>query len=465
VGRTVTLTATALAAAMSGRLTGGERAGQPTGYSIDSRTLAAGDLFFAIVAARDGHDFVEEALHQGAFAVVVSRPVANEVGRAGRVIEVADTTRALQDLARVVRRESAARIVAITGSTGKTTTKDVAADLLSERYLVVKNRGNLNNHLGLPLSLLELRYGADIAVMELGMNHAGEIRVLVDIAMPDVRAWTNVGEAHIGYFGSADGIADAKAEILAGAGPDDLLIANADDPRVMQRCQHFAGRRVTFGESANADVRAVDIHDLGLDGTRARVVHGGESQTIHVPLLGRGHLSNVLCATAVAHEMGVPLEAIARRVDGLQPSPHRGAVIRLGRDITVVDDSYNSSPSALKRSLLTLATVAARRRVAVVGEMLELGDLSRSLHEDCGRAAAHAGLGLLITVGGAPAEALGASAIASGMARRHVAHFATSEEAAEAIRARIENGDVVLVKGSRGTRTDRVVDHLQAAFS
>jgi UDP-N-acetylmuramoyl-tripeptide--D-alanyl-D-alanine ligase len=450
---------------MGGRLTSGEIARQPTGYSIDSRTLAAGDLFFAIVAARDGHEFVDDAITKGAVGVVVSRP-ATMVNRASRtvVIEVADTTKALQDLARHVRRESEAKVVAITGSAGKTTTKDVIAELLSERYQVVKNPGNLNNHLGLPLSLLELRHGANVAVMELGMNHAGEIRLLVNVATPEVRVWTNVGEAHIGHFGSRERIADAKGEILEEASPSDLLVANADDSFVMQRSRHFPGRRITFGESPVADIRATAIEDLGLGGTRAQLVTRIQSQPIHVPLLGRANLANVVCATAVALEMGVGLAAIARRVETLKPSPRRGAVIHLSNGITVLDDSYNSNPGALKRSLQTLASVAAPRRVAVLGEMLELGELSLQLHQDCGQAVAQAGVGLLITVGGPPAEALGEAAIAAGLPRAAVRHLATSDEAAAEVALRVTDGDVVLVKGSRGTRTDRVVDMLQAAY-
>ncbi|MGH9386163.1 MAG: UDP-N-acetylmuramoyl-tripeptide--D-alanyl-D-alanine ligase [Vicinamibacterales bacterium] len=462
---TVALTAAALAAAMGGRLTSGDQARKPTGYSIDSRTLAAGDLFFAIVAARDGHEFVDHAIAKGAAGVVVSRP-ASLVSRASRglVIEVADTTRALQDLARHVRRESGTKVVAITGSAGKTTTKDVIAELLSERYQVVKNQGNLNNHLGLPLSLLELRHGADVAVMELGMNHAGEIRLLVDVAMPDVRVWTNVGEAHIGHFGTRERIADAKAEILEDATSEDLLVANADDPLVMQRSRHFPGLRITFGESPVADVRATEIEDLGLDGTRARVGTRLQSIPVHIPLVGRGQLSNVLCAAAVALEMGVSLSSIARRVESLKPSPRRGSVLRLANRITVLDDSYNSSPAALKSSLQALASITAPRRVAVLGEMLELGDQTIRLHQECGRAVAEAKVGLLITVGGDAARALGEAAVEAGMRPATVSHFAISDEAAAVAALYVNPGDVVLVKGSRGTRTDRVVDFLRAAY-
>lgn len=325
----IPLAAGTLAAAMGGRLVAGDRDHYVTGFSIDSRTLATGDLFFAIAAARDGHEFVAAAARRRAAGVVVSRPVTLPDGCESFVIEVADTTRGLQDLARHVRRESGATVVAITGSAGKTTTKDVIAELLGSTHRVVKNQGNLNNHLGLPLSLLELRHGADVAVMELGMNHAGEIRVLVDVAAPEVRVWTNVGEAHIGHFGSADRIADAKAEILEGAGGQAVLVANADDERVMARTGAFPGRQIRFGLSARADVRAVDVEDLGLDGTKSRLVTPAGERDLRVPLLGRGNLMNVLAGAAVALHLHVDLDHIVDTASRLMPSPRRGALLKL----------------------------------------------------------------------------------------------------------------------------------------
>ncbi|MDP2390548.1 MAG: UDP-N-acetylmuramoyl-tripeptide--D-alanyl-D-alanine ligase, partial [Acidobacteriota bacterium] len=402
----IPLAAGTLAAAMGGRLVAGDSDHYVTGFSIDSRTLATGDLFFAIGAARDGHEFVGAAARRRAAGVVVSRPVTLPDDSESFVIEVADTTRGLQDLARFVRRESGATVVAITGSAGKTTTKDVIAELLGGTHRVVKNQGNLNNHLGLPLSLLELRHGADVAVMELGMNHAGEIRVLVDVATPEVRVWTNVGEAHIGHFGSADRIADAKAEILEGAGEQTVLVANADDERVMARSGAFPGRQIRFGLSARADVRAVDVEDLGLDGTKSRLITPAGERDLRVPLLGRGNLMNVLAGAAVALHMHVDLDHIVDTASRLTPSSKRGALVKLPKGVTVIDDSYNSSPSALTQSLEVVSRSWATRRIAVVGEMLELGDLSATLHQECGRVAAASRLARLFTVGGPSARAL-----------------------------------------------------------
>ncbi len=462
-GRTVPLAAADMAAAMQGRIVSGDPATAPGGFSIDSRSIARGQAFFAIVAERDGHGFVADAAAKGASVVVVSQAVDLAALGGVVVVQVADTTRALQDLAREVRRRSGARVVAITGSAGKTTTKETTAVFLEAAFAVVKNPGNLNNHLGLPLSLLEMRHGADVAVMELGMNHAGEIRVLVGIAEPDVRVWTNVGDAHIGHFGSADAIADAKAEILEGAGPGTLFVGNADDARVMTRARSFAGRTVTFGYGEAADVRAVDVDDLGLDGMQATVVTAHGRATLRVPLLGRGNLANVLCATAVATEMGVPIDEVAARAAALKPARRRGEVLALGGGVRVVDDSYNSSPSALARALEMLSRErGATRRVAVLGEMLELGDQSVALHEACGRTAAASGISVLVTVGGDAARKMGEAAMAAGMDPRAVAHAATSVEAAEVVAALVDDGDVVLVKGSRGVKTEQVVERLVA---
>lgn len=457
-----TYSAADLAAAVHGRLVAGA-AGERLGpAAIDSRSLAPGDLFFAIVAARDGHDFVPAALARGAAGVVVQHTATVPADLGGAVVvTVPDTLVALQDLGRAVRRASGARVVAITGSAGKTTTKDAIAAVLGARYRVVKNRGNLNNHLGLPLSLIDMRSAPDVAVMELGMNHAGEIRVLVGIAEPDVRVWTNVGDAHIGYFGTREAIADAKGEILEQAGAGTLLVCNADDPLVMARAAAFPGKVVTFGLQAGADVRAEAIDDRGVFGTAATVRTAAGPVALSLRLPGRGHLLNALAATAVGVELGVPVEAIGERLRDLQPGNHRGAVLRTAAGATVLDDTYNSSPAALQRSLEVLA--ASRpdgRRLAVIGEMLELGDEAVRLHDECGAAVAASAVERLITVGGAAARQLGLAAIRHGLPADAVTHVATSDEAATLVSGELRSGDLLLVKGSRGIGTDRVVARL-----
>ncbi|MEN3338563.1 MAG: UDP-N-acetylmuramoyl-tripeptide--D-alanyl-D-alanine ligase [Acidobacteriota bacterium] len=466
------LTFADIAAATHGRLIGGNEAEDVDGISIDSRAVVAGDLFVAIRGDRfDGHRFLADAFARGARGAVIEASGAASgsgavEGGAQAFICVEDTTRALQDMAREVRRRSGAKVVAITGSAGKTTTKEVTAELLATRHSVYRNKGNLNNHIGLPLSLLELRSRPEVAVVELGMNHAGEIRALVGIAEPEVRVWTNVGDAHMGFFASADAIADAKAEILEQARATDVLVANADDARIVSRMKRFAGRVVTFGMDEAADVRATSVVVRGLEGTSARVDTPAGGFDLETRLLGLGNLSNVLAATAVALQFDVPLEAIASTAATLRPARRRGELLRLPGGLTLIDDSYNSSPSALRRALETLeAATGSARKIAVLGEMLELGAHATALHEQSGAAAARSGLDLLVTIGGAPAEAMAAAAVAGGMPAAAVVHVASSAEAAEVTLARARPGDLVLVKASRGIGADLVVDRLTAEFA
>ena len=468
-----------IAQAIGGTLGGGGADAEVGEVIIDSRTVAPGDLFVAIRGPRfDGHDFVGDVIGRGAAAVIVGRAdlkvgryqrdLGTETG-SGRplrrpeaaVIAVDDTVRALQDLARAVRKGAGTRVIAITGSAGKTTTKEAIAAFLGRRLTVVKNKGNLNNHIGLPLSLMQVRQAPDVAVMELGMNHAGEISTLVAIADPDVRVWTNVGDAHLGFFASPDAIADAKAEILERASSSTVLVCNADDPRVMARAPRFAGRTITFGLANAADVRATRVEDHGLAGMKARVTTPAGEVVLETPLLGRGNLSNVLAATAVAVDFGLALDEVAEAAAAMRPADRRGAVRRLASGVIVVDDSYNSSPAALVKALEVIANESrASRKIAVLGEMLELGEHSTRLHADSGRVAALSGIDVLFAIGGAPAQTMAASAADAGLPS--VQYVSSSEEAAPLIARTVRPGDVVLVKGSRGIRTDLVVDAITA---
>lgn len=459
------LTAGMVAQATGGRLVTGPAEQAFGSVSIDSRTLPAGALFVAVKGERfDGHAFVKDALARGASGLVVSAPV----DRAGdvAVIEVADTVAALQHLGHVVRRRSGAKVVAITGSAGKTTTKEIAAELIATRHSVVRNVGNLNNHIGLPLSLLELRHGASVAVMELGMNHAGEIRTLVGIAEPDVRVWLNVGDAHIGHFGSREAIASAKAEILDDAGPATVVVANADDPLVMRYAAGAVGRLVTFGESPRATVRAAHLDSRGFEGTLAAVRTPAGSLDLAIPLAGRGHVMNVLAAIAVALEFDVPLPDIAPAIAAFKPIARRGTITALASGAALVNDSYNASPSAVRSMLEALgATPVAGRRIAVLGEMLELGESAYALHEECGRAAVASHVDELVAIGGPAAGGYVDGAVAAGLPRQRVHRFVDSTSAAGAVAALVRSGDLVLVKGSRGIRTDVVADRLLAGPS
>ena len=451
-------------AAVSGP--GGDR--EVAGFSIDTRSLRAGDFFIAIRGVRlDGNAYVIEAAKKGAVGALVSDPALTTTAelRSVPLIVVADTVTALQVLANRVRKDSGAAVVAVTGSAGKSTTKEITAEFLSTRYTVLRNRGNLNNHIGLPLSLLDLRSKPDIGVLELGMNHFGEIRTLVQIAEPEVRVWTNVGPAHLEFFGTVEAIAEAKAEILEDANRDSLLVANADDDLVMRHARNFKGRVRTFGVERHSDVRALAVRDLGIDGTVALVRTPVGEAEIQTPLVGTANVSNLLAAAAVAVRFDVPLADIVDRAAALKPVSRRGEIVRAGA-VTIIDDSYNSNPKALGRALAMIAGEQRyRRRVAILGEMLELGEAAASLHRSSGAEAAAAGLSALVAVGGSNAQQLAEGALKAGMPAGHVHYVENSEGAADLAVRLIKPGDLILIKGSRGVRTDVVVDRLKAEFA
>jgi UDP-N-acetylmuramoyl-tripeptide--D-alanyl-D-alanine ligase len=457
-GAPFVLTAAEMAHAFGGTLVSGVASTPLPDVSIDTRTLQPGALFVAIAGPTfDGHAFLRDAVARGAAGVVVSdADVARDLPDTVAVIHVHDTLLGMQQAAHVVRMRSRTRLVAITGSAGKTTTKEITAALLSTHFTTFRTQGNLNNHIGLPLSLFALRTCPAMGVVELGMSGPGEIRRLVEIADPDVRVWTNVGSAHLGHFASVEQIADAKAEILEHADRGDVLVANAGDARVMQHARRFVGRTITFGVDVDADVQVRDVEPRGAQGMRARLVVQDDSRLFDTPLLGEGNLANIAAAAAVAVDAGVPLDAIVHTVGTLAAAPHRGQVVHAAGGWTVIDDAYNSSPEALLRALTTLGS-ATGRRIALLGEMLELGVESPRLHAECGRAAAAAGIAHLVVVGGTAADALASSAVEAGLDPACVSREATSEVLARRVRAIVRPGDVVLVKGSRGIAMDRVV--------
>src|ERR1700742_1546304 len=423
----------------------GDHLQQPaTGYSIDTRTLSPGDLFFAVRGERyDAHDFVAAALERGARAAVVARSKVTElldVAHTHTLLIVDDPLTALQTLAAAVRRHWNKRVVGITGSAGKTTTKEAVAAVLSARFAVLKSQGNLNNEYGMPLQLLKLEPEHEIAVIEMGMSHAGEIAALARIAHPDWGVVTNVGTAHAQNFADGvAGIARAKYELLQSLPTSGVAILNCDDPYVGQFGRDFRGRSIYFGMGPCADPRASNIEELGAEGMRFQVTAGGTQATVTLPLLGRHNIWNAMAAIAAGLEAGIPLAECAMAAGQLRPPDKRGEVLRIG-DATVINDCYNSNPEALKSMIATLAAMPAKRRILVAGEMLELGPESISLHRECGKAAAEAGIDLIVGVRGNAASIVEAALEAGALA----IFLPSPQEAGAWLRDELSPGDAVL---------------------
>jgi UDP-N-acetylmuramoyl-tripeptide--D-alanyl-D-alanine ligase len=428
--------------------------------SIDSRTIEAGALFVAVKGPRfDGHDFLAEAASRGAAGALVHR---DSPAPAGLVrVRVADTTQALSDLARHVRREADLPVVGVTGSVGKTTTKDMTAGLLATRGPVLKTEGNLNNQYGLPLTLLRLRPEHEAAVLELGMSAPGELRALARLAEPDVATITRVAPVHLEFFPSVDAIAEAKAEILEGLRPGGTAVLNADDPRVQAIGERFSGRVVWFGHDRRHEVSAEGWRGTAF-GMRFTLRVGGQAVDVALPLAGPHFVTSFLAAAAAAHVLGVAPGAMAEAAPGFRPAPHRGEVRRLGEEVVLLDDCYNSSPEALEAAVVALTLAPGRRRVAVLGDMLELGLAGASLHHAAGLSLAGR-VDVVVGVGALASEIVeGARKAGIPLASLH--HFGTAAEAAAAVDSFVRPGDAVLVKGSRGVRLEAVVEAIAARF-
>jgi UDP-N-acetylmuramoyl-tripeptide--D-alanyl-D-alanine ligase len=423
------------------------------GWSIDSRTIREGELFFAIPGERyDGHAFTAAAFERGAIAAVVSEPIE---GAAGPLLKVRDTVQALQILARRARRVWGRPIVAVTGSAGKTSTKDIIASLLSVKFRVGKTAGNFNNHIGLPLSLLRIPSDAEVGVIEIGMNHAGEIRALSAIAEPQIGVVTNVGYAHLEAFSSIDGIAAAKRELIEALPPSGVAVLNADDARVSAFRNTHPGETITFGFSEHADVRAQDavIHPEGAAFTVAGV-------RFETSLIGRHAVLNILTGLAVARWFGIEWEALVGPVAALAPGKMRGERTQW-RGITILNDAYNSNPEAARYMIDALWKEAGQRRIAVLGEMLELGHLSESLHRDLGAYAASHGVDVLIGVRGV-SRFMVDEARKAGLSDHAAFFFEEPEDAGVFLRDFVRAGDAILFKASRGSHLERALDTMEA---
>jgi len=417
-------------------------------FSIDTRTLPEGALYIAICGENhDGHMFLAAAAERGAIAALVDDRLWPET-QGMRLIRVKDTLAALQDLARNARAKLTFPLIAITGSAGKTTTKEVVSALIG----ATRNEGNLNNHIGLPLSLLRMDENAKAGVLEMGMNHAGEIRLLSRIARPDIGVITNAGTAHIENFDSPEGIALAKRELIEELGPKGTAILNYDDAAVRAFAEVHPGPSLTYGLGEGAAIRAEDV-DLQPEGATFRI----QGVPFEIGLAGRHGVSNVTAGVAVGAALGIPVKDMAEAARTLPRGKMRGEKL-VHNGITILNDCYNSNPEAAKAMIDTLAGMPARHRIAVLGEMLELGGWSERMHREVGAYAGARAIDTVIAIRGA-ARFLADAAKESGA---QSLFFEEPAAAGDALRELAKPGDVVLCKGSRGTRVEKALERFMA---
>ena len=436
------------------------------GYSIDSRSIAAVELFFAVKGERlDGHDYVEAALANGALAAVVSqRWLAPATVDTAKLMRVPDhdgcgVLDSLQKLARAVRRRWGRRVIGVTGSAGKTTTKEAVAQVLSARFNVLKSQGNLNNGFGLPLQLLKLEPEHEIAVMEMGMNHAGEITALAKIAEPDWAVVTNVAPVHLEHFADGiEGIARAKYELVQALPEDGIAILNCDDEHVVKFGEGMHERAIFYGTGECAAVRAVQIAEVGVEGVIFTVTAQGERASVQLQLLGRHNVHNALAAIATGVASGISLADCAQALGELRACDKRGEIVEW-RGAKIINDCYNSNPKALDAmvdALLAMPADSDARHIVIVGEMLELGPEGEALHRACGERMAARGVDVIVGVRGL-AQALVEGAVSQGA---NAVFVVSPEEAGAWLRENLRTGDVVLLKASRGVKLERALEFL-----
>jgi UDP-N-acetylmuramoyl-tripeptide--D-alanyl-D-alanine ligase len=428
----------------------------------NSTEVEAGDLFIALKGERfDGNEFIDDAVARGAAAVVCDEGRAPE-RRDVAFLEVRDTLRALGDIAAEYRSQFSGPVAAVTGSNGKTTTKELLRAVLVEHHgdpsKVLATEGNLNNLIGVPLTLFGLAPVHRVAVVEMGMNAFGEIARLTEIASPTVGVITCVGAAHLEGLGSIEGVARAKGELFAGLDAGATAVINADDPQVMAVSADVGARRLYFGEGR--DVRAEDVEVVGFEATRFRLVTPAGQATVLMPLMGRHNVTNALAAAAVATVLEVAPEAIAAGLERVELPPMRLAAERLANGVTVINDAYNANPDSVVAAIATLAESAPGRKIVVLGEMLELGPGAAAMHAEVGAAAAGVDPVLLCAVG-PHAEDVRRGATEAGMSPERAIAATSHEIAAAEVERAWRRDDTVLVKGSRGSRMETVIETLK----
>jgi UDP-N-acetylmuramoyl-tripeptide--D-alanyl-D-alanine ligase len=462
-----TISAAEVESGTSGVLLEGSRDTVFGHVSIDTRSLQSGDIFFAIRGPnQDGHQFIPDALKKGAAGIVAEEEYEfpGDFPRRSVFLKVKDTHKALKDLATWKRRRWPGTLVAITGSMGKTTTREFAAQVMQSQFCVYRTPGNYNNLFGLPLALLGLTPEHEIGIFEMGMSAPGEISEMCRIAEPVIGIITNVAPVHLAFFHSLEGIAAAKGELACSLPSEGSLIYNTDDPLVAEIARRFPGGKISFGFSESADIRADRVEIVSLRETRFRLSCGGLSNEAFLPLPGAHFVMNALSAVALGSNFDIPLDRMVEALGHLQQASMRGQILHFKEGFTVIDDSYNSNPRALMGMIEILSKVPSfTRRIVVAGEMLELGESSIALHAECGAFAASRKLDMVIGIQGAARE-ITRAAVQAGLPVSHVHFFPDPAGAADLIVAQMRSGDILLVKGSRGVHTEKVIQSLRSHY-
>jgi UDP-N-acetylmuramoyl-tripeptide--D-alanyl-D-alanine ligase len=453
-----------IVSATQGKLMGGDRKTIFSGTCIDSRKIKPGELFIAIRGDRfDGHDFISQAFEAGATGAVLSAD-HNLNSNNKVVIQVVDTLRALQEIARFHRSRFNIPLIAITGSNGKTTTKEMAASILVRRFRLLKNEGNLNNHIGVPLTILTLESVHEVAVIEMGINRPGELRRLCEIARPQAGLITNIGPTHLEFLGDVEGVARAKGELLEALTPDSVAILNADDEHYQALATKVRGGLMTFSLQSHADVMAsaVTLHPDRGPTFRLKIRTGTKPGDIEVSLsvMGRHNIYNALGAAAIATYQGINLDEIRKGLEDFKPVSMRSQLLEV-KGFHILNDAYNANPASMKSALETLSALGTGgHKIAVLGDMLELGKAAEVAHREIGREVARMGIQYLITLG-PMAEQIAQGALSAGMADHRVMCSQEPEDAGKKVLNVASPGDYILVKGSRKTKMENILEMIK----
>ena len=460
--------------AVSGKIIQGDQDCLISRISIDSRTLIPGDLFFAIIGPSfDGHDFIIEAFRKGAMGAVVCKGASTllqneQIDEDKIIVEVKDTLSALQDWSKYYKDKFRTFNICVTGSNGKTTTKEIIAHILSQEFPLLKTSGNYNNEIGIPLTLLQLNKSHKILVVEMGMRSLGEIKTLSNFIPPDLAVITNIGEAHIGLLGSKDNIFKAKSELLQSLDKDGKAIINRDDPYYFKMLDIVKDKKVyTFGIKNKSDIMARNIIIVSDKGMRFSLeVQNSKNREIYLPLLGRYNIYNALAAATAAFALGIELDLIERGLFSFKPLDLHMQLSNLYKGIKILNDSYNASPLSVKNALETLVEVAQNnRKIAILGDMLELGEKTDFYHQEIGKKAAKLSIDILITVGPG-GKIIAQSSKEEGMAGERVFSFEKNEKInlANKLLSLTKPGDFILLKGSREMKMEEILEFWQEEY-